>query len=112
MSHENYVCPYHSGNGGKYIVHNQLKTNINRLAGNSFQDETATSCNLTNKIAMSGDTGGTINTISEPQRSMITDAFDFIKSCFSQNIWVIGANGIKHLMSSYYFCIRSMSADV
>ena len=112
MSHENYVCPYHSGNGGNYTVHSQLKTNINRLAGNSFQDETATSCNLTNKIAMSGgDTGGTISTISSIS-SLITDAFDFIKIFFSQNIWVIGAKDIKHLMSSYYFCIRSTHADV
>ena len=112
MSHENYVCPYHSGNGGNYIVHNQLKTNINRLAGNSFQDETATSCNLTNKIAMSGDSGGTIITISEPQRSLITDAFDLIKNFVSHNIFVTGANGSKSLMSSYYFCIRSTPADV
>eukprot|EP01052_Picozoa_sp_SAG31_P051317 SAG31_NODE_12130_length_965_cov_1.381062_1_plen_113_part_00 len=112
MSHENYVCPYHSGNGGNYTVHNQLKTNINRLAGNSFQDATATSCNLTNKIAMSGDTDGTISTISEPQRSMITDAFDFIKNFVFQNILVTGANGIKSLMSRYCFCIRSTPADV
>ena len=95
-----------------YIVHNQLKTNANRLAGNSFRDETATSCNLTNKIAMSGDTGGTISTISEPQRSLITDAFDFIANFFSENILVTGANGIKSLTSSYYFCIRSTPANV
>ena len=112
MSHENYVCPYHSGNGGNYIVHNQLKTNVNLLAGNFVRDETATSCNLTNKIVMSGDTGGTISTISEPQRSLITDALDVITNFLSENILVTGANGIKSLICSYCFCIRSTSANV
>lgn len=61
---------------------------------------------------MSGDSGGTIITISEPQRSLITDAFDLIKNFVSHNIFVTGANGSKSLMSSYYFCIRSTPADV
>ena len=61
--------------------------------------------------ASGGNSSGTISTISSIS-SLITDAFDFIKSFSYQNIWVIGAKGIKHLMSSYYFCIRSTSADV
>eukprot|EP01050_Picozoa_sp_SAG11_P057166 SAG11_NODE_35849_length_264_cov_1.527273_1_plen_73_part_00 len=63
------------------------------------------------KTASGGDTGGTISTIGTI-RSMITGAFDFIKNFVFQNILVTGANSSKSLMSSYYFCIRSTSADV
>ena len=70
----------------------------NLLAANCLTDETVLALsNLTRRTATS---------------SFITGAFDFIKNFVSQNTMVTGADGIKSLMSSYCFCIRSTSADV
>ena len=99
--------------GSLLSTYKQLKTCIDWLAPNCLTNETVLAfSDLTSKTAMSGgDTGGTISTINNIS-SLITDAFDFMKNFVSHNIFVTGANGIKSLMCSYYFCIRSNSADV
>ena len=93
---------------------NQLMTCIDWLADNNslllvfskLAGPTARTC--THAHTSGGNSSDTISTI----RSLITDAFDFTKSFVFQNILVKGANGIKGLMSSYYFCIRCASANV
>ena len=96
--------------GSLLSTYNQLKTCIDWLAPTYSTDETVLAfSDLTNKTATSG--GGTISTISKPQRSLITDAFDLLKN-FVSHITSTGANGIKTVMSSYWFCIRSTPADV
>ena len=97
--------------GSLLSAYNQLKTCVDGLAPTYSTDETVLAfSNLTSKTAPSG--GGTMSTISKPQRSLITDTFDLIKNFVSHNIFVTGANGIKRLMGSYYFYIRFNCADV
>eukprot|EP01050_Picozoa_sp_SAG11_P004943 SAG11_NODE_330_length_10677_cov_8.535117_4_plen_182_part_00 len=91
-------------------AYKQLKTCMDWLGPTYSTDETVLAfSDLTNKTATSG--GSTISTISKPQRSLITDAFDLLKN-FVSHITSTGANGIKTMMSSYWFCIRSASSNV
>ena len=86
--------------GSLLSTHNQLKTCIDWLAPTYSTDETVLAfSDQTFKTASGGDTRDTISTISTIH-SFITVSFDFIKSFFSQNILVTGANSIKSLMSS------------
>ena len=99
--------------GSLLSTYNELKTCINWLGPTYSTDETVLAfSDLTSKTDARSDTGGTISTISEPHRSLITDAFDFMKNFFSHNIFVTGANGMKSLMSRYCFCIRANSVEV
>ena len=93
--------------GSLLSTYNQLKTCIDWLAPTYSTDETVLAfSDLTSKTAMSGgDTGGTIS-------SLITDAFDLVKDFISHITSPTGVNGIKSVMSSYWFCIRSNSVDV
>lgn len=79
---------------------NQLKTCIDWLAPIYSTDETGLAfSDQAFKTTSGGDTRDTISTISTIH-SFITGIFDLIKSLFSQNILVAGANSIKSLMSS------------
>ena len=81
--------------GSLLSTYNQLKTCIDWLAPTYSTDETVLAfSDQTFKTASGGDTGDTISTINTI-RSFITGTFDFIKSFFSQNILVTGANSIK-----------------
>jgi hypothetical protein len=98
--------------GSLLSAYNQLNACIDWLAPTDSTDGTVLAfSDQTFKTASGGDTRGTISTISTI-RTFVTGTFDFIKSFVFQNILVTGANGIKSLMCSYYFCIRSTSADV
>ena len=99
--------------GSLLSTYNQLKTCIDWLAPTCLTNETVLAfSDLTSKTAMSGgDTGGTINNISNIS-SLITDAFDFIKNFISHITSPTGVSGIKSVMSSYWFCIRSASSNV
>ena len=74
--------------GSLLSTYKQLKTRIDWLAPTCVTDETVLAFDLTSKTAMNGgDTDGTISTI-DTIRSLITDAFDFIKNFVFQNILV------------------------
>eukprot|EP01052_Picozoa_sp_SAG31_P025172 SAG31_NODE_2192_length_6226_cov_6.328219_10_plen_101_part_01 len=97
--------------GSLLSTYKQLKTCIDWLAPTCLTNETVLAfSDLTSKTAMSGgDTGGTISTISTIS-SLITDAFDLVKDFISHISSPTGVNGIKSVMSSYWFCIRSASS--
>lgn len=99
--------------GSLLSTYNQLKTCIDWLGTTCSTDETMLAAsNITSMTRASvANTRGTINTMSKTS-SLITDVFDFIKNFIFQNILVTGVNGIKSLMSSYYFCIKSTPTDV
>ena len=94
-------------------TYKQLKTYIDWLAPTYSTNETVLAfSDLTSKTAMSGgDTGGTISTISKP-RLFIMDAFDLVKDFISHVTSPTGVNGIKSVMSCYWFCTRSASSNV
>ena len=83
--------------GSLLSAYSQLNACIDWLAPTDSTDGTVLAfSDQTFKTASGGDTRDTISTI----RSFVTGTFDFIKSVFSQNILVTGANSIKRLMSS------------
>ena len=96
--------------GSLLSTYKQLKTCIDWLAPSYSTNVTVLAfSDLTSKTAMSGgDTSSTISTINSIS-SLITDAFDFMKNFVSHNIFVTGANGMKSLMSRYWFCIGANS---
>jgi len=95
---------YHSDNeGGFLFTYNELEMCIDSLSSLlAFSDLAGTT------EASGGDSIGTISTISM-SRSLTTDAFDFIKTFFAQNILVKGANDINSVMGC--LCNRSTSAE-
>ena len=95
--------------GSLLSTYNQLKTCIDTMAPTYLTNETVVAfSDQTSKTASGGDTNGTISTINTIS-SLITDAFDFMKNFVSHNIFVTGANGMKSLMSRYWFCIGANS---
>ena len=84
--------------GSLLSTYNELKTCIDWLGPTYSTDETVLAfSDQTFKTASGGDTRDTISTINTIH-SFITGSFDFIKSFFSQNIWVIGASDMKSLI--------------